>query len=61
MEHENIIKAQQGADILRQDLRAILSTENALLADAAMELIHLVGQIDRKLSVMEQAMRKGDQ
>lgn len=57
MEHENIIKAQQGADLLRQDLRAILTTENALLADCALELIHLVGQIDRKLSVMEQSMR----
>lgn len=57
MEHENIIKAQQGADLLRQDLRAILATENALLADCALELIHLVNQIDRKLSVMEQATR----
>lgn len=57
MEHENIIKAQQGADLLRQDLRAILSTENALLADAALELIQLLSQIDRKLSVMEQATR----
>lgn len=57
MEHENIIKAQQGADILRQDLRAILSTKNALLADAALELIQLLSQIDRKLSVMEQATR----
>lgn len=57
MEHENIIKAQQGADILRQELRAILSTKNALLADAALELIYLLNQIDRKLSVMEQATR----
>lgn len=57
MEHENIIKSQQGSDILRQDLRAILSTENALLADAALELIQLLSQIDRKLSVMEQATR----
>lgn len=57
MEHENIIKAQQGSDLLRQDLRAILSTENALLADAALELIYLLNQIDRKLSVMEQATR----
>lgn len=57
MEHENIIKAQQGSDLLRQDLRAILSTENALLADTALELIYLLNQIDRKLSVMEQATR----
>lgn len=57
MEHENIIKAQQGSNLLLQDLRAILSTENALLADAALELIYLLNQIDRKLSVMEQATR----
>lgn len=57
MEHKNIIKAQQCADILHIDLRAILSTENALLADAALELIYQLNQIDRKLSVMEQATR----
>lgn len=57
MENENIIKAQQCSNLLRQDLRAILSTENALLADAALELIQLLSQIDRKLSVMEQATR----
>lgn len=56
-DHENTEKARQCAAMLCEDIRAICCSENMLLSDAAMELMALAGQIERKLARMELAIR----
>lgn len=44
-ERENITKARQSAQLLAQDLRALVESRNVLLADLALELLEPVNKI----------------
>ena len=46
---ENLSKAEQVADLLAQDLRAVSSSESALLADAALDLLARAGDLQRAI------------
>jgi hypothetical protein len=46
---ENVIKASQTANLLFSDLRDIVSSENMLLSDMAVEMIEVVSKVEKKL------------
>jgi hypothetical protein len=46
---ENVIKASQTANLLFSDLRDIVSSENMLLSDMAVEMIEVVSRVEKKL------------
>ena len=52
-DHENVTKASQTANLLVQDLRAMLHTEKLLLADVAMEILEQAVKVESRLKRLE--------
>lgn len=53
IDQERIIKATQTANLLAQNLRAILHSDNPLLADITMDILQQAVQIETKLKRLE--------
>ncbi|RJQ14435.1 hypothetical protein C4553_01105 [Candidatus Parcubacteria bacterium] len=47
---ENLIKSSQTANLLVQDLRYLLKSDNLLLSDFAIEILQQAAQIEQRLS-----------
>ena len=53
MDRENLIKAGQGANLLVQDLQALIKSKDPLLSDIAMELLKPVVEVELRLKRIE--------
>lgn len=49
IETENMIKARQSFDFLVKDLMALTPTENPFIGDAALEMLVVVREAERKM------------
>lgn len=47
---ENLAKAAQTAKLLSADLRAVVSSESALLSDVVLELLEVASQVEKRLT-----------
>jgi hypothetical protein len=47
---ENLTKAAQTANLLASDLRAVVSSESALVGDVALDLLEVVSQVEKRLA-----------
>ena len=52
-DREEVIKSSQTANLLVQDLRELVKSENPLLADVAMEILKLAVDVEQKLKRIE--------
>ena len=52
-DQENVVKACQTANLLVQDLRAMLHSDNPLLADIAMEILEQAVKVENRLKRLE--------
>ena len=52
-DNENVVKACQTANLLVQDLRAMLRSDNPLLADIAMEILKMAAEVENRLKRLE--------
>lgn len=50
---ENIIKSAQTANLLMQDLRELLQSQDPLLADIALEIVEQTAKIEQRLKRLE--------
>jgi hypothetical protein len=57
VDQERIIKASQSANLLDQDLRELVKSENVLLADVALEILHQAAKIEQRLKRLESICR----
>ena len=46
---ENLTKAEQTADLLTQDLRAVASSSSAMLSDAALDLLAKASELQKAI------------
>ena len=53
IDQENIVKACQTANLLVQDLRALLHSGNPLLADIALEILEQAVKVESRLKRLE--------
>ena len=54
---ENVIKAAQTANLLVQDLRELVKSENLLLGDIALEVLEQTVRIEQRLNRVEAVTR----
>jgi len=59
-EIESVIKAKQNAHLLSSDLINVASSENGLLSDAALDLLKVVSEVERKLERLVLALGEED-
>ena len=52
-DQENVVKACQTANLLVQDLRAMLHSDNLLLSDIAMEILEQAVKVENRLKRLE--------
>lgn len=52
-DQENVVKASQTANLLTQDLRDLVKSNNPLLADIALEILEQVAHIEQRLKRIE--------
>ena len=52
-DNENLVKASQTANLLVQDIRALLHSGNPLLADIAMEILEQAVKVENRLKRLE--------
>jgi len=48
-DYENVVKSGQTANILVQDLRELVSSDDPLLSDIALELVEQAAKIEQRL------------
>ena len=53
IDQERLTKASQAANLLNQDLRDIVRSENVLLVEIAMDLLQQAALIEQKLKRLE--------
>jgi len=52
-DNESIVKASQTANLLVQDIRALLHSDNLLLSDIAMEILEQAVKVENRLKRLE--------
>jgi len=52
-DRKNVVKASQTANLLVQDLRELLHSDNPLLADIAMEILKQAAEVENRLKRLE--------
>lgn len=57
-DHEKVVKSTQTANLLVQDLRELVSSDDELLADVALEILEQVVQVERRLKRIESIAKK---
>jgi hypothetical protein len=58
-ERENVMKASQTANLLVQDLQAMVKSDNLLLSDLALDLLEVVVRVEQRLKRTSSPTRKG--
>jgi len=53
VDRENIVRAAQTAKLLADDIHALVSSDNVLLADVALDLIELANRLQQRLGRLE--------
>ena len=56
-DQESAIKARQTANLLVQDLRTLVSSDNPLLSDVALDLLESAAQLEQRLRRLEGAIQ----
>jgi len=54
---ENLVKAAQTAELLLQDLRELVKSENPLVADIALEMLESATAIEKRLKRISSVSR----
>ena len=49
-DQENLVKSSQSAELLVQDLQALVKSSNPLLSDTALEILEQAVKIEQRLS-----------
>lgn len=57
-DQENLVKSSQTANLLVQDLRDLVKSDNPLLTEIAIEILQQVVQIEQRLKRIESITRK---
>ena len=57
---ENVIKAAQTASLLRDDLQALVRSENPLLSEIAMRELEIAAALANRLDRIEGLLSKGE-
>ena len=57
-DREKVVKASQTANLLVQDLRELVNSEDALLSDIALEVLRQATQVENRLKRIESLSRK---
>ena len=52
-DHENLVKSNQTASLLVQDLRELINCDNPLLGELAIEILQQAVQIEQRLKRIE--------
>ena len=58
-DRERVVKSVQTADLLVQDLRDLVKSENPLLSDIALELLKPAAEVEQRLKRIESVTRDG--
>lgn len=54
---ENLVKSSQAANLLVQDLRDLVKSENPLLAEISIEILQLAVQVEKRLNRIDSITR----